>query len=311
MRLLKRGTRGADVRDWQAFLLGLRTRAQPRVQVPAIRVDGIFGGGTARATVALQQRFGLKPDGVVGPRTLAKAESLGFKAASKDAVAEPARMAAPASTSGNTREASFQRLRAEGWTNSGAVVHGLNGGNAVLQSVEDGSGDYVYDEYSILVEKLGSNDSPESLVLALATDLNGTIKDKTFDAINVFRRARAGPPMVGELVHIDIMGPDDGSVILAELTPDYFIYQTIDCEETGSHPENGSREFGCQREGARVRFYTRGVSRPGNVVIRVAGAGPQMVGWTRLMRGLSDQIAARGGQPVPGSFRMHKETRAN
>jgi hypothetical protein len=55
-------------------------------------------------------------------------------------------------------------------------------------------------------------------------------------------------------------------------------------------------------------IYTRGCSSPENRVVGFVGAAPQNVGWTRLMRGISDTIAKRGGKPREGSFNCRKWT---
>ncbi len=151
----------------------------------------------------------------------------------------------------------------------------------------------------------------ESFLLEMARDLNGTVKNADFNRINVFKRRRSGDPIVGEIIDIDILGPDDGSVILAELGPTYFVFQTIECPQTGTHPENGSREFGFERNGAVVTFYTRGVSRPGNFMVGIIGSVPQRKGWTSLMQGIADQITARGGISNFGTLTTVKEKRSN
>jgi hypothetical protein len=207
-----------------------------------------------------------------------------------------------------TREESFKRLRAEGWSKTAAITAGLTAGSATLQSLADGSGDCVFDEYSFLVSSMPSKVTPEDFLLELATDLNKTIADGGFNAVNVFIRG-GGTPKLGEIVFIDIAGPDNGSVILAELATDHFIFQTVTEPKAGTHPENGSREFGFEKLENQIKFYTRGVSRPGNIAVRLAGAGPQMIGWTRLCRGLSDTIAKRGGTPVLNSFVVFKVER--
>ncbi len=56
----------------------LRQRPELRGALAAIVVDGIYGMQTARATVAFQVRFGLRPDGIVGPRTREIAQTLGM-----------------------------------------------------------------------------------------------------------------------------------------------------------------------------------------------------------------------------------------
>lgn len=208
-----------------------------------------------------------------------------------------------------TREDSFKRLRDERWTFNPAIRMGLTAVGATLQSLADGSGLCVCDEYSFMVATMPPKVTPEIFVVDMASDLNGTVDDAGFSAVNTFERSRKGAPKVGEIVHIDIAGPDNGSVILVELTTEYFVFQTVKTSHDGSHPENGSREFGFERMGSQIKFYTRGVSRPGNAAIRLAGAVPQMVGWTRLCRGLSDTISKRGGSPVKGSFAMFKQDR--
>lgn len=71
MRTLQREMEGAEVRSWQAFLVG-------QGLLPGNAVDGIFGPKTDEATKAFQARHGLTNDGIVGPRTQAKAREHGF-----------------------------------------------------------------------------------------------------------------------------------------------------------------------------------------------------------------------------------------
>ena len=61
MELLKYGSRGQAVVSLQQTLnrLGYNTGG----------IDGIFGSKTKSAVIALQKRFGLSPDGIVGPAT--------------------------------------------------------------------------------------------------------------------------------------------------------------------------------------------------------------------------------------------------
>jgi lysozyme len=60
---LKRGSTGADVTWWQAFLHDSG--------FPLIKADGTFGVQTEDATKAFQREHGLTADGIVGPATLA------------------------------------------------------------------------------------------------------------------------------------------------------------------------------------------------------------------------------------------------
>jgi peptidoglycan hydrolase-like protein with peptidoglycan-binding domain len=334
MRTLKRGTRGEDVLLWQQFLLRLRSDPKARFPGLPIRLDGIFGPETAGATVAFQRRFQIAADGVVGRDTYLKARQFGFLdpkvtlgtpgseivgpllgpfAAELRQQAPPpsiARDEAPPATpqpAGNTREQSFARLRAEPWQSSPEIQAALVQGQAIFQLLRNGAGDYVYDEYAVLVEAMPAGKTPEAFLEEMASDLNGTIRDSGFDTINVFKRRAGGKPKLGEIIDIDILGPLNGSVVLVEKKPSYFVFQTVESHAMGSHPENGCREFGFERTNGGFRFYTRGVSRPGNFLKRLGGAMPQRRGWTRLMMGISGRIVQLGGKSNPGTFQMYKE----
>lgn len=204
----------------------------------------------------------------------------------------------------------YARLRGEEASKDSRVGAGLDAENASLQSIEEGSGDYIYDEYSVIIDAMPADLSPEAFLSEMTVDLNKAVQDEMFSAINVFaRRPTTAEPAVGNIYDIDILGPENGSVVLVERTRDRFVFQTITThaagsgENTGSHPEYGSREFGYEpMQGGGIKFYTRGASRPQNAIVGMAGQLPQSTGWTRLMRGISDAIEARGGTPRKNSF---------
>lgn len=70
MITLRTGRRSPDVERWQRFLTSQ--------QLLIGRADGIFGRATESATRTFQEREGLQPDGVVGPKTIARAREIGF-----------------------------------------------------------------------------------------------------------------------------------------------------------------------------------------------------------------------------------------
>lgn len=70
---LSQGARGEDVSALQRFLARI---AQSVAGIPSVTVDGVFGPATERAVIALQNLYGLKPTGVVGPLTWDAAASL-------------------------------------------------------------------------------------------------------------------------------------------------------------------------------------------------------------------------------------------
>lgn len=71
MQILRVGSRGVQVRHWQAFLVG-------QGQDPG-GLDGIFGPGTEQATKAFQREAGLDQDGIVGNTTFGAAGLRGFE----------------------------------------------------------------------------------------------------------------------------------------------------------------------------------------------------------------------------------------
>jgi hypothetical protein len=205
---------------------------------------------------------------------------------------------------------SHAHLRAEAWSSSPAIASALLSTGATLQSISAGSGDFIFDEYVIVIERMPSGLSPEHYLEEMAADLNKAVNNPTFDDINVFTRVTgvgSRPPAIGDIYDIDIKGPDNGSVMLVEQTLSHFIFQTVTTSSTstGTHPEFGSREFGFEKlDKGMILFYTRGASRPGATLIGVFGRGPQTKGWTSMMKGIGNKMDSRGGRQFPESFRF-------
>lgn len=213
-----------------------------------------------------------------------------------------------------SRDNSFTRLREGKWTSDGAVLAAIADSSAKFQTLADGSGTYVYDEYTVTILKMPPDLTAEAYLLEFAKSPNTAVNNGAFNTINKFTKRTTTDPKIGDIYDIDIMGPDNGSIVLVALsgafgnkTGDaYFDIQTISCDKYGSHPENGAREFGFEYVADGVMFYTRGVSRPGNFAVRAAGAAPQMASWTAMMKGISEAIRARGGTPKENSFTATK-----
>ena len=73
--MLNRGDLGADVAEWQEFLL---TRGYTNPSGEPLIVDGDFGPDTEYATTRFQHDHGLEPTGVLCPETEAFARGLGW-----------------------------------------------------------------------------------------------------------------------------------------------------------------------------------------------------------------------------------------
>ena len=203
---------------------------------------------------------------------------------------------------------SFDRLRAGSWISSPQIASAEDA-SAKFQALSDGSGTYVYDEYRIFIIRMPPSLSAGAYIMEMARDPNRAINNSTFNHINEFTKRSKTDPAIGAVYDIDILGPDNGSIVLVALSEAFgisdkegwFDIQTISCNKTGSHPENGAREFGFEATAGGYRFYTRGVSRPSNWAVRLAGAWPQKTGWTAMMEGIRDTINQRGGQAMDES----------
>lgn len=199
---------------------------------------------------------------------------------------------------------SHAHLNAAPWENSPAVQAALASSGVKLQSINSpfAAGDHIYDEYKVIIDRMPPGVTPEAYLARMATDLNGAVNNKAFNDVNMFSRVNTGhPPQVGDIYHIDIYGPDNGSVMLVEQASARFVFQTVETpiQQDGTHPEYGAREFGFERNtDGSVTFYTRGASRP--VVIpsfASIGRWKQEQGWTAMIDGIGKEL----GNVRPGS----------
>lgn len=203
--------------------------------------------------------------------------------------------------------AAHGRLANEARSQRPVVQKALAPHKAKLQSITAGTGKTVFDEYWIVLDKMPAKITPEAYLAEMATDLNKAVSSTAFNAINKFKRTKQdrdrGAPAVGDIYDIDVLGPDNGSVMLAEKGRSYFIFQTVTTKQTGTHPENGSREFGFQKlKNGAVRWYTRGASRPGMALTGAVGRPIQTASWTAMLKGIGNALAKRGGKLRPKSF---------
>jgi peptidoglycan hydrolase-like protein with peptidoglycan-binding domain len=76
MASLKMGSKGAAVADLQGSLNEVASRPGQTSTLPALAVDGLYGGRTAARVTEFQRRNGLVPDGIAGPRTQGSLDAL-------------------------------------------------------------------------------------------------------------------------------------------------------------------------------------------------------------------------------------------
>ncbi|MDJ0843957.1 MAG: Calx-beta domain-containing protein, partial [Crocosphaera sp.] len=157
-----------------------------------------------------------------------------------------------------------------------------------------------YDEYKITInsELLPTNFNPQTFLATWAMDMNSVPQGtgaETFRDINEFSTS-SQPLTLGDVIQIDILGPDNGDVMITQITDTYFRASTIDTGlsgtyKNGSHPVSGSREFGfVENESGSVTFYTRGLDSPQNDGSDWIGVSKQKEGWTAFMQGIGERF---------------------
>lgn len=203
---------------------------------------------------------------------------------------------------------SHDRLYKQAFLSNTTVAAAVKRTRGTLQKNDGGSSFLVYDEYSLIIERMPPGVTPEAFLIEFGTHLNRTVDDPIFSGVNVFRRRSSGPLRVGEIVDIDMCGPDNGSVILSALKPNYFIYTVLNDHYGWEHPEYGSREFGFERQhnDGTIKIYTRAVSSPADILADHIGKHFQEGGWTSMIRGMGRTITRRGGVAAQGSFKTSK-----
>ena len=196
------------------------------------------------------------------------------------------------------------------------VTAALKATGATLQPMSEGStlNSPNYDTYKVTVN-LPSDEKARELFEKFARNPND-VGDNYFDAMNDFTLRGGGGkalPAVGDIYDIDIMGPDNGSVMVIDGslsdTEGHIVVATIDEAKYGSHPENGVREFGFHKnDNGSYTFYTKGASRGANTASQTGGAVPQEQSWRGLIDGFQSQAVQMGGSVVNARSQTNTST---
>lgn len=212
-----------------------------------------------------------------------------------------------------TLQESFARLRAGDWT-ANPQIAAASDATCKFQTLTDGDGTYIYDEYSVIILKMPVNLTAENYLTEFAQNPNKTVNHGLFNVMNMFTKRTNTAPKTGDIYDICITGVINCSIVLVALSDGFgvssgdawFDIQTVSCAKHSRHPENGAREFGFEYTTEGVKFYTRGVSSPTNWLVGLLGAAPQAISWTAMMKGISNSIKRRGGTPKADSFHVTK-----
>lgn len=182
-----------------------------------------------------------------------------------------------------------------------------------LQTVADAVGALNLDKYEVNCSRLPNGYSAAQVVELLRKTINNFLDtDNTeflpYDATDATLIASANPvPAVWKL---DIVGPDNAAVVIAQSTSNYFRVCTVETPDTGSHPVSGTREWGYSGNDGAYVFYTRAADRATyGVMETVVWAGADHL-WRSMQTKLTDWINANGGAATIGgvvSERFHPE----
>ena len=206
----------------------------------------------------------------------------------------------------STRDESWSRLQTASWNSAPGIARMMAAAGATPQLLSQGVASYISDEYSVKIRSFPVGMTAEQIIQEFAINPNKAVNNGLFSAVNVFvRRTPGTPPAVGDIYNIDLVGPDDGCVMIVEMSSGfgistnpsgaYFDVQAITTPEFGTLPEFGAREFGFEYGASTAMFYTRGVSRARDIAAGVVGKIPQQVGWIAAMTGIRDRIRVAGG----------------
>lgn len=214
-----------------------------------------------------------------------------------------------------------QTLVEEPWAEDPAIRDALEEPNAELQLLHSDGDPVNYDEYSITIDEMPPGVTPEAFLGEMMGDLNGVADSKTFNFFNEFERREPNePPHEGEIVDIKFpphLGPihlgPNGSVMLTEIAPTSFTYSTVTNKDTNlwmddTHPINGSREFGFERnDDGSITFYTRAAT---NTRDPLGWAGEKLgaprKSWESLMDGIGKNLESKGAIVRPDSRQEYR-----
>lgn len=194
-------------------------------------------------------------------------------------------------------------------------------GGGRIHRLEDGWGQINLDYYPVVVERFPTSDgdrmTPEAFLARVRRNFNDFVDtdwgefepyasgtDTGWDTENEARWLSADP--LGTVVHIDIGGPDNGSVIVSLAEPRRWRFSTLWTEVDAGHPVSGNREWGIRdNRNGTYTFYTRAADRLTTAPDWAAGvvgvpfcAADQL--WKSLQEGVRTYVNDNGGRAMTG-----------
>jgi hypothetical protein len=190
-----------------------------------------------------------------------------------------------------------------------SAITGLTSRNIRVQSIFDAMGELNTDFYAVKIPKLPSKGgvlmTAESLLEDIRLRFNEFVDTSyseftPLDPVDAPIWLSASP--LGAVIKIDIKGPDNAAVVVAEMDARHWRFCTVETPllKTGSHPVSGTREFGMRSGPEGLFFYTKGADRPTEILETIFSDVATFPGADKLWRSLQDKVAtfvnANGGQ---------------
>jgi subtilisin family serine protease len=138
-----------------------------------------------------------------------------------------------------------------------------------IQRIENGAGRVNFDRYPVRITRLPTTipgvNSAETLLQHIRLGFNRYI-NSDLAVFTPYDRAVDGPRWasanaVGAVLHIDMGGPDNGSVLCVQHSERHWRIVTVKTPMDGWHPISGVREWGIEAADGGFEFYTRAADR--------------------------------------------------
>jgi hypothetical protein len=138
--------------------------------------------------------------------------------------------------------------------------------------------------------------SPRAILDIIRDD--PTSLGKKFPGWVSWRRAGKGGRKRGEVVDLNIWGPDNGAITYMDVDTSDGDFQviTVENKKSGTHPVSGVRRWGFTRlPNGNVLFYTVGIESANTWGSGDIGAHMQYKTWRDLMRDIGKYVQGKGG----------------
>ncbi len=186
----------------------------------------------------------------------------------------------------------------------------LKANGLTQQKIGDGWGQVNFDELAVTIDKMPPGVTPEDFMRRMANDPNKTLGGARSELGGwcLFQRREHGEAKPGDIYDINIAGPENGSVVIRDMSPNQFTVSTVNGPPYGEHPIYGNRQFGFDKnDDGSVTFYTRAADRrqfqAGSLPIGAETAGYfQADTWRDWQHDIAREIQAQGGRVRPNSF---------